>query len=290
MQPARSVAPHKNTSRVLQLGSLSLPNPAVMGILNVTPDSFSDGGRFGELDIARRHAERMAHDGAAIIDIGGESTRPGADDVSEAQELDRVLPIIEAVSNSVDLPISIDTSKPAVMRQAILAGAVMINDVLALQEPGALDAAAELGVPVCLMHMQGKPRSMQDSPEYGDVTAEVTEFLSDRVKQCVEAGVSRDLIIVDPGFGFGKSHIHNVELLANLRQLRALDLPVLVGLSRKATLGELTGRDVNDRTASSVSAAVIAVMNGAQIVRSHDVKETVDALRIVSAVMEATDD
>ncbi len=261
-----------------------------MGILNVTPDSFSDGGRFGELDIARRHAERMAQDGATIIDIGGESTRPGADDVSEAQELDRVLPIIEAVSKTVDLPISIDTSKAVVMRQAISAGAAMINDVLALQEPGALDAASELGVPVCLMHMQGRPRTMQDSPEYGDVTAEVIEFLGDRVKQCVEAGVSRDLIIVDPGFGFGKSHIHNVELLANLRQLRALDLPVLVGLSRKSTLGELTGRDVNDRTASSVSAAVIAVMNGAQIVRSHDVKETVDALRIVSAVMEATDD
>ena len=275
---------------MLQMGSLSLPNPAVMGILNVTPDSFSDGGRFAELDIARRHAERMASEGAAIIDIGGESTRPGADDVSEAQELDRVLPIIEAVSAAVDLPISIDTSKAAVMRQAVTAGAAMINDVLALQAPGALDAAVELGVPVCLMHMQGRPRSMQESPEYADVMAEVTEFLDDRVRKCVEAGVSRDQIVVDPGFGFGKAHTHNVELLANLRQLRALGLPILVGLSRKSTLGELTGRDVNDRVASSLSAAVIAVMNGAQIVRSHDVKETVDALRIAGAVMEATDD
>jgi dihydropteroate synthase len=275
---------------MLQLGSLSLPNPAVMGTLNVTPDSFSDGGRFGELDSARKHAERMAFDGAAIIDIGGESTRPGADDVSEAQELDRVLPIIEAVSAAVDLPISIDTSKAAVMRQAVAAGAAMINDVLALQEPGALDAAVELGVPVCLMHMKGRPRSMQESPKYADVTSEVTEFLDDRVRRCIEAGVSRDQIIVDPGFGFGKSHAHNVELLANLRQLRALGLPVLVGLSRKSTLGELTGRDVNDRMAGSISAAVIAVLNGAQIVRSHDVKETVDALRIAGAVMEATDD
>ena len=275
---------------MLQIGSLSLPDPAVMGILNVTPDSFSDGGRFGQLDIARKHAERMAQDGAAIIDVGGESTRPGADDVSEAQELDRVLPIIEALSDAVDLPISIDTSKAAVMRHAVAAGAAMINDVLALQEPGALDAAVELGVPVCLMHMQGRPRTMQEFPKYADVTSEVTEFLNSRIETCVEAGVSRDQIIVDPGFGFGKSHTHNVELLANLRQLRALGLPVLVGLSRKSTLGELTGRDVNDRMAASLSAAVIAVMNGAQIVRSHDVKETVDAIRIASAVMEATDD
>lgn len=290
MQLARSVDPRKNTSRVLQLGSLSLPKPAVMGILNVTPDSFSDGGRFGTPDIARKHAERMAQEGAAIIDVGGESTRPGADDVSEAQELDRVLPIIEAVSAAVDLPISIDTSKPAVMRHAVAAGATIINDVFALQEPGALDAAVELGIPVCLMHMQGRPRSMQECPEYADVTSEVIEFLNHRIEICVEAGVSRDQIIVDPGFGFGKSHTHNVELLANLRQLTALGAPVLVGLSRKSTLGELTSRDVNERMAASLSAAVIAVMNGAQIVRSHDVKETVDALRIAGAVMEATDD
>jgi dihydropteroate synthase len=261
-----------------------------MGVLNVTPDSFSDGGHFSQIDNARRHAERMAEEGAAIIDIGGESTRPGADDVCEAQELERVLPIIEAVRDAVDLPVSIDTSKPAVMRQAVEAGAVMINDVLALQEPGALDAAADLGVMVCLMHMQGRPRTMQASPEYADVAAEVTEFLGGRVESCVRAGISRDRIIVDPGFGFGKTRTHNVELLANLRQLQTIGLPVLVGLSRKSSIGDLTGRPVNDRLAGSISAAVLAVMNGAQIVRAHDVKETVDALRIASAVMEVTND
>ena len=282
MQLARSVALHKNTSR--------FPNPAVMGVLNVTPDSFSDGGRFAELDVARRHAERMADDGAAIIDIGGESTRPGAVDVSEAQELDRVLPIIEAIASTVNLPLSIDTSKPEVMRQAVAAGAVMINDVCALQESGALDAAADLGVMVCLMHMQGRPRTMQSQPEYSNVALEVTEFLGERVDACVAAGVSRDLITIDPGFGFGKTQAHNVELLANLRQLQTVGLPILVGLSRKSTLGELTGRDVDDRLSASISAAVIAVMNGAQIVRAHDVKETVDALRIAGAVMESADD
>ena len=261
-----------------------------MGVLNVTPDSFSDGGHFSEIDNARRHAERMAEEGAAIIDIGGESTRPGADAVCEAQELERVLPILEAVRGAVDLPVSIDTSKPAVMRQAVEAGAVMINDVLALQEPGALDAAADLGVVVCLMHMQGKPRTMQASPEYGDVAAEVAEFLGGRIDACVAAGISRDRLIVDPGFGFGKTRTHNVELLANLRQLQTLGLPVLVGLSRKSTIGDLTGRQVDDRLAGSISAAVLAVMNGAQIVRAHDVKETVDALRVASAVMDVTND
>jgi dihydropteroate synthase len=261
-----------------------------MGVLNVTPDSFSDGGRFADLDTAKRHAESMAEDGAAIIDIGGESTRPGAFDVSEAQELDRVLPIIEAIGATVDLPLSIDTSKPELMRRAVAAGAVMINDVFALQEPGALDAAAELGVMVCLMHMQGRPRTMQSQPEYSDVAIDVTEFLSDRVDACVAAGVCRDLIMIDPGFGFGKTHTHNVELLANLRQLQTIGLPILVGLSRKSTLGELTGRDVDDRMSASISAAVIAAMNGAQIIRAHDVKETVDALRIAGAVMEQTND
>jgi dihydropteroate synthase len=258
-----------------------------MGILNVTPDSFSDGGRFDDIDTARRHAEQLAADGAAIIDIGGESTRPGADDISESQELDRVMPVIEALHGVVDLPISIDTSKATVMREAIAAGAAMINDVLALQEPGALQAAAELGVPVCLMHMQGRPRTMQANPEYDDVTLDVTAFLGDRVATCIEAGIARGLIAIDPGFGFGKNHAQNVELLANLRQLQDLGLPVLVGLSRKSTLGELTGRNVNDRMPGSVSAAVIAVMNGAEIVRAHDVKETVDALNVASAVLEA---
>jgi len=258
-----------------------------MGILNVTPDSFSDGGRFAGLDSARRHVERLAEDGAAIIDIGGESTRPGAEDVSESQELDRVIPVIEALRESIDLPISIDTSKATVMREAVAAGAAMINDVLALQEPGALQAAAELGVAVCLMHMQGRPRTMQENPQYDDVTLDVTAFLGNRAAECIEAGIASDLIMIDPGFGFGKTHAQNVELLANLRQLRTLGLPVLVGLSRKSTLGELTGRDVDDRLPGSIAAAVVAVMNGAQIVRVHDVRETVDALKVVNAVLEA---
>jgi dihydropteroate synthase len=257
-----------------------------MGILNVTPDSFSDGGRFAGLDAARRHAEQLAGDGAAIIDIGGESTRPGAEGVSESQELDRVIPVIEALRGSIDLAISIDTSKATVMREAVAAGAIMINDVLALQEADALRAAVELCVPVCLMHMQGRPRTMQTNPQYEDVTLEVTAFLGDRAAKCIEAGIARERIVIDPGFGFGKNHAQNIELLANLRQLQTLGLPVLVGLSRKSTLGELTGRDVDDRLPGSIAAAVVAVMHGAQIVRVHDVRETVDALKVVSAVLE----
>ncbi len=258
-----------------------------MGILNVTPDSFSDGGRFVDIDTACRQAELMARDGASIIDIGGESTRPGAAAVGESEEIERVIPVIEALSAATDVVISIDTSKAEVMRAAVAAGATMINDVLALQEPGALAAAVELEVAVCLMHMQGSPRTMQDSPHYDDVTAEVGAFLGLRAGKCMEAGILRENIVIDPGFGFGKTHKHNVELLANLRQLQDLDLPVLVGLSRKSTLGELTGRTVDDRRPGSTSAAVIAVMQGAQIVRAHDVKETVDALNVARAVMEA---
>ncbi len=258
-----------------------------MGILNVTPDSFSDGGQFVDIDTARRQVERMAKDGAAIIDIGGESTRPGADDVSEEQELDRVIPVIEALRDTTALPISIDTSKPGVMREAVVAGAAIINDILALQEPGAIETVVELGVPVCLMHMQGRPRTMQESPHYDDVALDVRDFLADRVSKCIAAGIAREKIIIDPGFGFGKTHAHNVELLANLRQLQDLEFPVLVGLSRKSTLGELTGRDVFDRLPGSIAAAVVAVMKGAQIVRVHDVRETVDALKVVGAVMEA---
>jgi dihydropteroate synthase len=261
-----------------------------MGVLNVTPDSFSDGGRFADIDLARRHAESMLRDGAAIIDIGGESTRPGAADVNVSEELERVIPVIRALRDTVDLPISVDTSKAVVMREAVEAGAALINDVMALQETGALQAAADLEIPVCLMHMQGRPRTMQKSPHYDHVTADVMAFLADRAAKCIEAGIARESIMIDPGFGFGKTHAHNVELLANLRQLQDLELPVLVGLSRKSTLGELTGRDVGDRLSGSISAAVVAVMNGAQVVRAHDVRETVDALRVVSAVMEANDD
>jgi dihydropteroate synthase len=271
---------------MLTLGALQFDVPAVMGILNVTPDSFSDGGRFAGRDAALRQAEAMPRDGAAIIDIGGESTRPGAADVSEQEELDRVIPVIEAVVAAVDVPVSVDTSKPAVMRAAVAAGAAMINDIRALREHGALQAAVELGVPVCLMHMQGRPRTMQAQPVYDDVVTEVTEFLAARVRACVAAGLAEDSIIVDPGFGFGKAPRHNIELLANLRQLRSLGRPILVGLSRKSTLGELTGRDVGERMPASIAAAVIAVVEGAQIVRVHDVRETIDALRVAAAVME----
>ncbi len=257
-----------------------------MGILNVTPDSFSDGGQFFSLDDAKHQAERMATAGASMIDVGGESTRPGADAVGEAEELDRVLPVIEAVRAVTDIPVSVDTSKAAVMWQAIEAGAAMINDVAALQGEGALEAAAELGVPVCLMHMQGEPRTMQQAPHYDDVARDIAGFLDSRVTDCVAAGIGRDRIVLDPGFGFGKTHAHNVELLANLRQLRKLGLPILAGLSRKSTLGELTGRPVEERMAASVAAAVVAAMNGASILRVHDVGETVDALRIVAALRE----
>jgi dihydropteroate synthase len=271
---------------MLTLGTLQFDVPAVMGVLNVTPDSFSDGGRFVGRDAALRQAEAMARDGAAIIDVGGESTRPGAADVPEQAELDRVLPVIEAVVSAVGVPVSIDTSKPAVMRAAVAAGAAMINDIRALREDGALQAAVELQCPVCLMHMQGEPRTMQDEPEYRDIVAEVGEFLADRVRACVAAGLAEERIIVDPGFGFGKTPRHNIELLANLRQLRALGRPILAGLSRKSTLGELTGRDVEERMPASIAAAVIAVIEGAAMIRAHDVRETVDALQVAAAVME----
>lgn len=271
---------------MLTLGTLAFDVPAVMGVLNVTPDSFSDGGLFVGRDAALRQAEAMARDGAAIIDIGGESTRPGAADVPEQQELDRVLPVVEAVVSAVDVPVSIDTSKPAVMRAAVAAGAGMINDIRALRAEGALEAAVDLQRPVCLMHMQGQPRTMQHQPAYDDVVAEVAGFLAERVRACVAAGLDEKSIVVDPGFGFGKSPRHNVELLSNLRQLRTLGRPILVGLSRKSTLGELTGRDVGERMPASIAAAVIAVLEGAEIVRVHDVRETVDALRVTTAVLE----
>ena len=269
---------------MLSLGPFSIPAPAVMGILNVTPDSFSDGGQFDNLNIALRQAVTMVEGGASLIDIGGESTRPGAASVPEQQELDRVIPVIEAVRAVTDVPISIDTSKAGVMRAAAAAGATMINDVAALQGEGAMQAAADLGVPVCLMHMRGEPRTMQEKPQYDDVVAEVAAFLESRIAACVEAGIGEELIVVDPGFGFGKTHGHNVELLANLRQLHVRDRPVLVGVSRKSTLGALTGRAIRDRLPASVAAAVVACMKGAHIIRAHDVQATVDALKVVQAV------
>ena len=270
---------------MLNLGSLRIPAPAVMGILNVTPDSFSDGGRFERLDVAMRHVETMADEGAAIIDIGGESTRPGSAGVSDQEELDRVIPVIEAVRSVTAVPVSIDTSKASVMREAVAAGAAMINDVCALRADGALEAAAGLGVPVCLMHMQGEPRNMQEAPDYKDVVADVAAFLDERIQACIEAGIDESLIVVDPGFGFGKTREHNVDLLANLRQLRVRDRPLLVGISRKSVLGDLTGRAVDARVPASLAAAVIAILSGADIIRAHDVGPTVDALKVAAAVM-----
>lgn len=271
----------------LHLGAISLDCPAVMGILNTTPDSFSDGGRFMAPSVAIMHAEQMAAAGAAIVDVGGESTRPGAQDVSEQAEIDRVVPVIEAIRSALDVAISVDTSKPGVMRAAVAAGATMINDVRALRGEGALEAAAELQQAVCLMHMQGQPRTMQQDPQYHDVVADVTQFLRERVSECTQAGMAEELLVIDPGFGFGKTPEDNIELLANLRQLQEIGPPLLIGISRKSTLGMLTGREVDERQPASVAAAVLAVDRGASIVRAHDVAETVDALRVARAVIES---
>ncbi|MEJ2609596.1 MAG: dihydropteroate synthase [Candidatus Thiodiazotropha sp.] len=264
---------------------LDLNHPKVMGILNLTPDSFSDGGRFNIWDDALRHAVQMVEEGAAIIDIGGESTRPGAQPVSVDEELERVIPLIEALANEIPVPISVDTSKAQVMREAVSAGAGMINDIMALREPGALQVVAEAGVPVCLMHMQGEPRMMQNAPHYEQVITEVKTFLQARLNACMQAGISHDRVILDPGFGFGKTLAHNLELLKNLDQFESLNLPLLVGISRKSMIGALLGdRPVNERLFGSLAAAVVAAMKGGAIIRAHDVRATVDAMKIVSVV------
>lgn len=267
--------------------TLDLSRPVVMGILNVTPDSFSDGGRFFDPDLALKHALRMREEGAAIIDVGGESTRPGSEPVPADEEIRRVVPVIQRLAAETDAIISVDTSKPEVMRAAADAGAHIINDVYALRLPGALEAAAATGCAVCLMHMQGEPRTMQAAPQYRDVTGEVLAFLEERVAACTGAGIERGRIAIDPGFGFGKTAAHNVELLAGLRRLLALELPLTVGLSRKSTLGKLTGRTVDERMPAGVATAVLAVERGAHIVRTHDVGPTVDAIRVAGAVMQS---
>jgi dihydropteroate synthase len=264
--------------------SLDLSRPAVMGVLNVTPDSFSDGGNFLPRERALGHARAMVAEGADIIDIGGESTRPGAKPVSVQEELDRVIPVIEALREEVAVPLSIDTSKPEVMRAAVAAGAGFINDVYALRAPGALETAAGLNVPVCLMHMQGEPRTMQENPQYRDVVADVREFLFERVAAAEAVGIARDRIVVDPGFGFGKSVEHNLQLLRGLNALAALGIPVLAGLSRKSMIGKLLGLPVERRLHASLALALLAVQNGANIVRVHDVGPTVEALRMVRVV------
>jgi dihydropteroate synthase len=264
---------------------LTLDRPRVVGIVNVTPDSFSDGGQFADLDAAVAHGLRLAEEGADMLDVGGESTRPGAADVSIEDELHRVVPVIEQLVARTSLPIAIDTSKPEVMRAAVAAGAGMINDVYALRREGALDAASELRVPVCLMHMQGEPRSMQDAPHYDDVVGEVHRFLTDRLFACELAGIDRRKVMVDPGFGFGKDLEHNLALLRRLERFAELGSGVYVGLSRKSMIGTLTGRtQPAERAAGSVAAALIAVQRGARMVRVHDVAATVDALKVWHAV------
>jgi dihydropteroate synthase len=265
---------------------LDLSRPRVMGILNVTPDSFSDGGSFLALDDALRQAERMVAEGADILDIGGESTRPGAAAVAPDEELARVVPVVERLRDAVGVPLSIDTSKPEVMRAAVAAGAGMINDVSALRAAGAIAAAAQLAVPVCLMHMQGEPRTMQSAPQYSNVADDIIAYLAARVSACEAGGVERRRLLVDPGFGFGKTLQHNLELLRDLGEFARLGLPLLVGISRKSMLGAVTGRPVEGRLAASVAAAVMAVERGARIVRVHDVGATVDALDLWQATVD----
>ena len=262
---------------------LRLDRTRICGIVNVTPDSFSDGGRWLDPQAAIAHGLALVEEGADLLDVGGESTRPGAEPVDDAEELRRILPVIEALASRVAVPVSIDTSKPAVMRAAVAAGAGMINDVRALRADGALETAAELRVPVCLMHMRGEPRDMQASPEYDEVVAEVHRFLTDRILACQFAGIDKRRILVDPGFGFGKSLEHNLALLRSLERFTEI-APVLVGLSRKATIGALTGRPLQERVHGSVAAALIAAQRGAAIVRVHDVAATRDALAVWTAV------
>jgi dihydropteroate synthase len=265
--------------------TLDLSRPVVMGVLNVTPDSFSDGGRFQDIGQALAHAHRMIEEGAALIDIGGESTRPGAAPVDAEEELRRVLPLVSALAHRISVPISVDTTKPAVMRAVIDAGAGMINDVLALRTPGALEAVAGSRAATCLMHMQGEPRTMQVAPHYEDVVREVHEFLRTRRDACVAAGIGRERIAIDPGFGFGKTMPHNLALLANLDRLLDLEVPVLAGLSRKSMIGKITGRAVEQRVYASAALATIAILKGARMIRAHDVAPAVDAVKVATAVL-----
>ncbi|WP_323971347.1 dihydropteroate synthase [Aeromonas hydrophila] len=269
--------------------SLSLERPHVMGILNVTPDSFSDGGHFNQLERAMTHARQMVAEGATLIDIGGESTRPGAPDVSEQEELDRVIPVVERMVAELEVMISLDTSKAAVMREGCAAGAHLINDVRALLEPGGLAAAAVANVPVCLMHMQGQPRTMQAEPHYDDLLGEVRAFFDERIAACLAAGIEREQLLLDPGYGFGKTLAHNYQLLAQQEKLLDYQLPLLVGMSRKSMIGNLLGCPVDERLAGSLACALIGMQRGARIIRVHDVRATMDALRTGWMVMTGQD-
>jgi dihydropteroate synthase len=262
---------------------LALGRPLVMGVVNVTPDSFYDGGRHADSQAAIAHARRLAAEGADLLDVGGESSRPGAAPVTADEELARILPVLEGIAD-LGVPVSVDTTKREVMRAVLERGAAMINDITALATPGTLEVVAASEAAVCLMHMQGSPRTMQADPRYADVTLEVRNFLADRAAACVRAAIARDRIVVDPGFGFGKTVEHNLTLLARLAEIVALGFPVLAGWSRKSSLGRITGRPADDRLAASVAAAVLAVQRGARIVRVHDVAATRDALAVLAAV------
>ena len=266
---------------------LELSRPHVMGIHNVTPDSFSEGGRFGQRDAALRHAEAMLKAGATLIDVGGESTRPGACGVSLIEELERVAPIVEAIARELDVIISIDTSTPAVIREAARLGAGMINDVRSLQRDGALKAAADSGLPVCLMHMRGEPSTMQQDPDYPDVVAEVREFLQERLAACAGAGIAAERVILDPGFGFAKTLEHNLSLFKHLQALHSLGRPLLIGASRKSMIGKVLGHEVGERLCGSLALAALALCKGAHILRVHDVAQTVDVMRMIAAVEAA---
>lgn len=269
--------------------SLDLSAPRIMGIVNVTPDSFSDGGKFFSRDAALRQAVKLVEDGADILDIGGESTRPGSTPVAVQEEIDRVAPVIEAISSELDVPISIDTMKAEVMRAAVAVGAGLINDVNALRGEGALQAAAELKVPVCLMHMQGTPQTMQTEPDYQDVVSEVESFLLERVAVCEQAGIPAERIMLDPGFGFGKRARHNLRLMKHLSRLTAMPYPVLVGVSRKSIIGDMLKVDVKERLAGSLALASIAVWQGAKLIRTHDVRETAQAVKLTQHVQQVED-
>ncbi|AQW67320.1 dihydropteroate synthase [Pseudomonas parafulva] len=266
---------------------LDLSRTHVMGILNVTPDSFSDGGRFSQRDEALRHAEAMVAAGATLIDVGGESTRPGARPVSVTEELERVAPMVEAIHRHLDVVVSVDTSTPAVMREAARLGAGLINDVRALERDGALDAAAATGLPVCLMHMRGEPGTMQDDPHYDDVTEDVARYLQQRMMACADAGIEADRIVLDPGFGFAKTLAHNLSLFKHLEALHRLGRPLLVGVSRKSMIGLTLERPVGERLYGSLALAALAMAKGASILRVHDVAQTVDVVRMIAAVQHA---
>ncbi|KPW87476.1 dihydropteroate synthase [Pseudomonas congelans] len=266
---------------------LDLAHTHVMGILNATPDSFSDGGRYSQLDAALRHAEAMVQAGATLIDVGGESTRPGARPVSASEEVERVAPVVEVIARELDVIISVDTSTPEVMLAAAGLGAGLINDVRSLQRPGALEAAASTGLPVCLMHMLGEPGTMQDDPHYDDLVGEVCAFLAERMKQCVAAGIGQQQIILDPGFGFAKTLEHNLSLFKHMEALHALGRPLLVGVSRKSMIGAVLGRTVDQRLSGGLALAALAMAKGARILRVHDVAETADVVRMIAAVESA---